>query len=305
MKSEAKSQTKHKIIVILGPTATGKSDVAVTLAKKFNGEVISADSRQVYKGLDIGTGKISKKEMKGIHHYLLDVASPKKRFNVSDYKKMAEQAIGKILANGKLPIICGGTGHYISALLGEQQIPEVPPNPKLRKQLERKSAPELFEMLKKLDPRRASEIDGKNPRRLVRAIEIVKALGRVPIVSQLQPPISTYKVLKIGIKIPDEELKERINKRLERRIKPKIGRGMVDEAKRLHKQGMSWKRMRELGLEYGRLADYLTGKISNQEMVELLKNEIWQYAKRQMTWFKRDKEINWVGPKEIMKIEKR
>jgi tRNA dimethylallyltransferase len=305
---------KPKIVVIVGPTASGKSDLAAALARKFNGEVVSADSRQVYRGMDIGTGKITKKEMKGVPHYLLDVASPKNRFSVSDYQKQAEKAINKILTKGKLPIICGGTGHYISALLGEQQIPEVPPNLKLRKQLEKKNVEELFKMLQKLDPRRAAEIDKNNPRRLVRAIEIAKALGKVP---KVQNRSSKYEVLKIGIApithpnpslviregqnpiLNSEELKERIEKRLENRIK----QGMVAEAKRLHKAGLSYKKMREFGLEYRRLADYLENKISKEEMIDLLKKEIWQYAKRQMTWFKRDKEIVWVEPKIIL-VEK-
>lgn len=288
---------KPKIVIILGPTASGKSDFAVELAKKWNGEVVSADSRQVYKGMDIGTGKITKKEMKGVPHYLLDVASPRRRFSVSDYVKLTTKAIAQIVNRGKLPIICGGTGHYISALLGEQQIPEVPPNPKLRKQLEKKTTEELFQMLKKLDPRRADEIDMNNPRRLVRAIEIAKALGKVP---KIELRSMNYEVCKIGIKIPNEELKESINKRLEKRLKM----GMVAEAKWLHRAGVSYKRMREFGLEYRRLADYLEEKISKKEMVELLQKEIWQYAKRQMTWFKRDKEITWIEPAKTTKFVK-
>jgi tRNA dimethylallyltransferase len=294
-------KSKSKIIVIMGPTASGKSDLAVRVAKKFNGEIVSADSRQVYKGMDIGTGKITTREMRNVPHYLLDVVSPKKKFSASEYKKLAEKAIDKILARGKLPIICGGTGHYIAALLGEQTWPEVPPNPKLRKQLEKKTAPELFEMLSKLDPRRAKEIDRHNPRRLVRAIEIAKAIGVVP---KRKSQSASFENLKIGIKIPGEILKERINKRLEKRINPPVGGGMLSEAKRLHKAGLSYKRMKELGLEYGRMADFLEGKISKEEMVELLKKEIWQYAKRQMTWFKRDKDIKWFTLSEVERSKK-
>lgn len=277
---------KPKIIVILGPTASGKSDLAVGLAKKFNGEVISADSRQVYKGLNIGTGKITRKEMRGVKHYLLDVASPKKRFSASEYKKLAEEAIQKILAKKKIPIICGGTGFYIDALLGDKQIPEVPPNPKLRRQLEKKSVEELFEILKKLDPDRAKTIEAKNPRRLVRAIEICKAIGKVP---KFESRGMNYEVCKIGIKIPEVELRDRINIRLNKRIKA----GMINEARKLHKQGLTYKRMQELGLEYGALADFLDKKISKEEMAQRLQKEIWHYAKRQMTWFKKDKNTIW------------
>jgi len=294
---------KTKLVVILGPTASGKSDLAVSLAHKFNGEVISADSRQVYKGLNIGTGKITKREMRGVKHHLLDVADPKKQFTVSDFVKLTNKTIVQIVNKGKLPIICGGTGFYIDALLGDKQVPEVPPNLKLRAQLENKSVEKLFEILKKLDPERASNIDAKNPRRLIRAIEICKAMGpnsasRFAQVT-LGKKVSDYSVLKIGIKIEDEESKKRINTRLEKRLK----QGMVREAKRLHASGLSYKRMRELGLEYRRLADFLTGKISKTELTSLLQKEIWHYAKRQMTWFKKDTHIVWL-PIKISRIEK-
>jgi len=288
---------KNKVLVILGPTATGKSDLAVRLAEKFNGEVISADSRQVYKELDIGTGKISKKEMKGVKHYLLDVISSKKVFTVSDYQKIAGQAIKEILERGKLPIICGGTGFYIDSLINETNLPEVTPNLKLRKQLKGKSAKELFSILQKADMRRAGEIDNNNPRRLIRAIEIAKALGKVPIL-EVQPP--KYKVLKIGLNLPAQKLKERISIRLFARIRE----GMINEAKEIHKQGLSWKRMEALGLEYRYQARFLQGQITKAEMIAQLENEIWHYAKRQMTWFKRDKNIKWFSPKQVENIFK-
>ncbi len=300
----SKKSKMQKIIVILGPTASGKSNVAVSLAKKFNGEIISADSRQVYKGLDIGTGKITKKEMKGVKHHLLDVTSPKKRFSAADFKILSTEAIVKIVNKNKTPIICGGTGFYIDALLGDKQIPEVPPNEKLRKQLEKKSVGELLEILKKLDPERAENIDAKNPRRLIRAIEICKIIGKVPLFNPKKQNFSgqanlKYEVLKIGIKMEEKELKSRINKRLEKRIE----QGMIIEAKKLHTQGLTYKRMRELGLEYRALADSLDNKISKKVMIERLQKEIWHYAKRQMTWFKRDKNIIWL-PSKISLVEK-
>ncbi len=290
-----------KVIVILGPTASGKSDLAVELALKFNGEVVSADSRQVYKGLNIGTGKITKKEMRGIPHHLLDVASPQKRFAVSDYLNLTNKTIVKIVKSGKLPIICGGTGFYIDALLGDKQIPEVQPDPKLRAELEEKSVEELFNILQKLDPERAENIDSKNPRRLVRAVEICKALGSVPKLVDSSKHLESrkYDTLKIGIKIEDEELKNRINLRLEKRMK----KGMIAEAKKLHGNGLSYKKMRELGLEYQRLADFLERKISKQDTTSLLQKEIWQYAKRQITWFKKNKDITWFTSTQIKSIE--
>jgi tRNA dimethylallyltransferase len=294
----------QKIIIILGSTATGKSDLAVQLAKKYRGEIISADSRQVYKGLNIGTGKITKKEMGGVKHYLINTASAKKRFAASEYKKLAEKAIQEISNKGKTPIVCGGTGFYIDALLGDKQIPSVPPNLKLRKQLERKNALELFEILKKLDPDRALNIDAKNPRRLVRAIEICKAIGKIPPLRYEKQNFTgqvKYDVLKIGIKISDNELKERINKRIEKWFK----QGLLKEVQNLHKKGLSWKRMAEIGLEYRLVAEYLSkGTFDTSQLKKKMSEKTWQYAKRQITWFKKDKNTVWLPPK-ISFLEKK
>lgn len=279
---------KPRVIALVGPTASGKSDLAVFLAQKIAGEVISADSRQVYKDLDIGTGKITKKEMEGVPHHLLDVVSPKKTYTVAQFKKDAEKAIEDIVASGKTPIVCGGTGFYIDALLLGQSFPEVKPDKKLRENLEKKSAVQLFARLKKLDPNRAKTIDPQNKVRLIRAIEITNSLGKVPKQKSLVP----YDVVWIGIDIPKEKLTERIHARLITRLK----KGMVAEAKKLHEEGLSYKRMRELGLEYRYLADFLQNKISKEEMIEGLDKAIRDYAKRQMTWFKRNKKIHWIDP---------
>lgn len=289
--------TKLKVIVVLGQTASGKSELAVKIAKQFNGEIISADSRQVYKGLDIGSGKITKKEMHGIKHYLLDVANPKRVFTVSQYQKLAKKAIQKILKKGKMPIICGGTGLYIDALIYNYYLPEVSPQPKLRKRLEKRTTEELFKKLKKLDSRRAKNIDKNNRRRLIRALEIVLTTGK-PIASFQKT--SLYDVLSIGIKKSPEELKELIKKRLLRRLK----QGMIKEVKNLHKkQKISWKRLDGLGLEYRYVSHYLRGTLSKQEMIESIEKESWQYTKRQTTWFKRDKDIHWIsGENEAIKI---
>lgn len=264
--------------------------MAVLLAKKFGGEVISADSRQVYKGLDIGTGKITEKEMQGVPHHLLDVADPSEIFTASDFKTLAEKAIQEIGSRKKIPIICGGTGFYIDALLGDKQIPEVLPNLELRKELEQKTTEELFEILLKLDPERVKSIDAKNPRRLVRAIEICMALGQVP---KFEIRNSKYETLKIGVKVEGTELKERINKRIEKWF----GEGLLEEVENLNKSGLSWKRMSEIGLEYKLVALYLQNKISKEVMVERMQIETHQYAKRQMTWFKKSKDVEWVNPK--------
>lgn len=298
--SQKKLEIKNKIIVIVGPTASGKSDLAVKIAKKLNGEIISADSRQVYKGLDIGAGKVPRDKTtnhklqitnysyRDIPHHLLDIASPKRIFTVAQYQKLARKKINKIWGRSKLPILCGGTGFYINAVVDGLSIPEVKPNHKLRRELEKKTTEELFQILKNRDPRRANSIDRQNPRRLIRAIEIAKKLGRVPKIKKTPLKCS---VLFLGIEKNRAELKNLISKRLKRRIKA----GMLKEIKNLHKNGVSWKRMEELGLEYRYGARYTQGKILYQEFIDALTKEICRYAKRQMTWFRKDKRIHWIA----------
>lgn len=329
---------KPKIIVILGPTASGKSDLAVKIAlrlssgqaKKLYGvndaEIISADSRQVYKGFNIGSGKITKKEMKGVPHHLIDVASPKRIFTVVQYQRLAKKALQDILRRGKLPIICGGTGFYIDALIYNYQLPKVPPQPELRKKLEKKTTEELFKQLKKLDPRRAKNIDRFNKRRLIRALEIVLITGKpVPnlntnIRARLPSPLTqanggqvnqlnqhkSASILKIGIKKSSEELKKLIKKRLLKRLK----QGLIKEVRNLHNPpaggGLSWQRLDELGLEYRYISRYLRGLLTRKQMINVLLKEIYKYAKRQLTWFKRDETIHWIkNYKEAENLAKR
>ena len=265
---------KQKVIVILGQSATGKSILAVKIAKKINGEIISADSRQVYKNLNIGAGKISKEEMRGIKHYLIDVINPKYKFTVIKYKKLAEEKIKEIMQRNKVPIICGGTGFYIDAITKGVIFPKVPPNIKLRKKLLQKSATALFYKLEKLDPRRAKNIDKNNKVRLIRAIEIAKTLGKVPKITEVKP---MYEFLKIGLYL----LAPKLKKRIEKRVKKMFQNGLLKEIKKLKKAGISDKRLREFGFEYDK-------PTPEKVIAETLK-----YAKRQMTWFKRDKEIKW------------
>lgn len=277
-----------RLIVIVGPTASGKSDLAVKLAKKFKGEVVSVDSRQVYKGMNLGTGKITKKEMRGIPHHLLDVVSPNRRFDVVQYRNLALKTIDKIFKKGRIPILCGGTGFYVQAVIDGIVIPEVKPDWLLRTKLNKLSTEKLFEKLGKLDPRRAKTIDRKNRRRLIRALEIVmKTKKPVPPLEKRSLP---YPVLMLGIKKEKEELKELIKKRLLRRLR----QGMVKEIKKLHDSGVSWKRLEEFGLEYRYIARYLQNKLNYEKMIEELQKETEHFAKRQMTWFKGDKRIHWI-----------
>ena len=291
-----------KVIVIVGPTASGKSDLAIKLAKKIEGEIISADSRQVYRGMDIGTGKVSKKEQKIVPHRLIDIVSPKKQFTADDFKKLGEKAIKEIFAKGKIPVIVGGTGFYVDVLLGRISVAEVPPNKKLRAKLEKQSAEQLFKRLEKLDPNRAKTIEPQNKRRLIRALEIAVAVKKSP-----KPTLTSknavaenevnYKILWIGIKFQQKDLNKRIKKRLNKRLK----QGVVREVKNLLRSSVTKKRLYDFGLEYRWVSRWLKSSerkqsFSNSQEYENLLRDIIKYSKRQMTWFKRNKEIHWLNP---------
>jgi tRNA dimethylallyltransferase len=312
------TKSNKKIIAVVGPTASGKSELAVEIAKKLNGEVISADSRQVYRGMDIGTGKVtgdwhsipcschpelvegslhnsqSSKKIylyKSIPHYGIDIASPRAQYSVAKFQSYAKKTIAEIIAQGKIPIICGGTGHWVDAVLFDQNLPAVKPDLKLRKKLEKLNTAQLFNKLKKLDPRRAENIDAKNPRRLIRALEIIVSTGKPVPVSNAE---TKYDVLWLGITHDKIILDKRIDKRLDGWLKS----GMIKEVTNLHANGLSWKRLEEFGLEYKFVAQFLQRKLSIFEMRTLTATAIKQYAKRQMTWFKRNKNIHWIKSKQ-------
>jgi tRNA dimethylallyltransferase len=271
---------KPKIYVVCGPTATGKSDYAVELALRENGEVISADSRQIYRGMDLGTGKITHEEMRGIPHHLLDIRNPNEDFSVEEFQKLAFEKIKDILSRNKVPIICGGTGFFIQSIVDNIIFPVAPANPILRAELETKSLPELQEILKTIPTEDGAKIDTENKRRVIRAIELGAALGKIPAVKYGE---QKYDFEIIGLDKPDTELQERITKRLTARLHA----GMIDEVKKLHESGVSWERLENFGLEYRFIAEFLQNKISEEQMLETLKLKIWQYAKRQRTWFKK------------------
>ena len=282
-----------KLVVIVGPTASGKSKLAVKLAKKFKGEIISADSRQVYKGLDIGSGKITKREMGGIPHHLLSIVSPRRRFTIAQYQRLNTKAIASVLKQNKLPFLVGGSPLYIYAVVDGMVFPQVKPNEKLRSNLNQLSTAELFQKLKKLDLRRAETIEQKNKRRLILALEIVLMTGR-PV-----PPLKKYintapwygnDILFIGIKKSPQELKRRIRKRFLSMLR----RGFLNEIKDLRKQGLSWRKIESFGLEYREGSQYLQGTITKEEMAEKAVKATEDLARRQMTWFKKDRRIRWI-----------
>lgn len=301
-------QKKPKIYTIIGPTASGKSDVAVKLAKKVNGEIISVDSRQVFRYFDIGSGKITKKEMGDVKHYCLDILDPIKyskkykkdnsTFSVNDYLKYANRAIKEILAKKKTPILCGGTGFYIDAIL--YGLPKnAKPNPLLRKELEKENLEKLLIRIKKLNKEKYNELiknenpsERNNKRRLIRIIEILeskKMENKIPEISKLNTK-PKYDVEFIFIEKTPEELRERINLRLKRRLEGKGKKNMLREIKFLRdglKLDDQW--LMSLGLEYRYVTKHLRGELTYEEMIEVLQNKIWQFAKRQILWNRRYK----------------
>lgn len=272
--------SKKKVIVVAGPTASGKSDFAVSLAFTCNGEIISADSRQVFKGLDIGTGKITQEEMRGIPHYMLSIYDLDDKVSVARYAHEATGIMNDIWSRGKTPIICGGTGQYIDALIFDTQIPKVEPNHALRELLEKKTTEELFEELKKKDTGRADVIDKHNRARLIRALEIVESLGKVP---KQERPTLRYPTEFYLMDVDRSLLREKITKRLHKRLE----HGMLEECKQVFDQGYTGNVLKRFGLEYDIMSRYFESLCSLEEAQELLITKTIQYAKRQQTWNKK------------------
>jgi len=281
----------NKLLVICGQTGTGKTSLAIHLAKKFNGELISADSRQVYKGLNIGTGKDLKEiEKSKIKIWGYDLVDSKKNFSVGNYIRFAEKTIKDIQKRGKLPILVGGTGLFIKGVVDGIPTAFVPRNLKLRKNMEEKDAPELFEILAQLDPIKAGSLnisDKLNPRRLIRGIEVAswKLEGKAP--RLFQKP--KYNLLEIGLQASLDSLSKKIEKRVDRRIDD----GVEEEIKKLISSGISWDSQSMTSLGYRQWRDYFKGRIDKDGVINNWKKEELRYAKRQLTWFKKDVRIHW------------
>lgn len=300
-----------KILVVLGPTATGKTDLALKLAKKFNGELISADSRQVYKSLDIGTGKMPGKFeslkiederwiVDGITIHMYDVVSPKRQYNVVRFVKDTERVIDDIYKRYKLPILVGGTGLYLKALVDGLPNLAIPVDKKLRQELSKLTKDQLQKKLKEISPKSWKKLnfsDSQNPRRLIRAVELVE-------VRPHKNRFKNFNVLKIGLTASRNILYQRSDAR----VVSRINQGMVEETRKLHSQGLSFSRMKQLGLEYGILADYLQGDFDGVSLIKILQGKIHSYIRKQLTWFKKEKNIHWFDITEkdtFSKVEKR
>jgi tRNA dimethylallyltransferase len=290
-------QEGKKLLVIVGPTASGKSALAVAVAKKLNGEVVSADSRQVYRGLEIGSNYPTKTELKAVPHHLVGFVDPKKTFTVAEYQKKARKAIKDIGKRHKLPILVGGTGFYIQAVVDGIVMPEVPPDETLRRKLETRSTGELADILRQKDKRRWETIDRRNPRRLIRAIEIAKALGKIP---ALQSNPMPAEVVMIGID-PEKNI---LKKAVEKRSRAMIQRNFIREVKMLLQNDVKEEKIRELGFEYQIALRYLKGEIkSKRELADAITKMTLKYVKRQMTWFRKDSRIIWAhGSNEILSV---
>ncbi len=308
------SNSPKPLIVILGPTASGKTELGLKLAKKYNGEIINADSRQIYKEMVIGTGspiiqtKREKQKEKSKHkkpssdntsmfkpflasnvpHHLFNIIDPNREFSLAEYQKLATETIKEVQKRGRIPFLVGGTGLYISAIVDNLEIPKAPPSKKIREELEKKSKEYLFSKLKKIDPKSAKIIGPHNKRKLIRALEVCKITGK-PFSEQQRKGKPLFNSLQIGIKRDTKELYKKIDERIEKMIED----GLIEEVKKLSKK-YSFNLPAMSGIGYKEINLYLTGRISLEEAVQKIKFRTHQYARRQMTWFRRDKRIRWI-----------
>ena len=276
----------NKLVIIAGTNASGKSGLGIELAQKYGAEIVSADSRQVFKGLDLGSGKVTAEEMKGVPHHLLDVAEPNEFFSLSHYQKLAYAAIDDIHARGGRPFLVGGTGLYVNAVADGYNLNDAEPDPAIRQQVEAMSLEELTELIRQKNPGALERLDLKNKRRLERAAE--KALAGKGTELPSEP---RYETLMIGVTWPRDVLYERIRERLDRRLKE----GMIEEVENLRANGATDEFLYKLGLEYRYILMYLRGEFADFDaFYDKLFMEIRHLAKEQMTWFRKRTDINWI-----------
>ncbi len=286
---------KPKIIVICGPTASGKTALSIELAKKTDGEIISSDSMQIYKHMDIGTAKPTKQEMQGIKHYLLDFVEPNKRYSVAEFKKDAENAIKEILSKGKMPIIVGGTGLYIDSLIYEIEYPNIEIDEKYREYLEeivkQQGLEQLYQKAKKIDPQAMEKISQNDKKRILRVLEIYHATGKTKTEQEKESKKNEvkYDYRVFAINMEREKLYERINKRVDIMIE----KGLIQEVENLLKKYSEFPTAMQ-GLGYKEVVEYLQGTLTKEEMIEKIKQESRRYAKRQITWFRKNKQTIWL-----------
>jgi len=285
--------SKQKLLVIIGPTAVGKTNLSIEMAKRYNGEIISGDSMQIYRGMDIGTAKITKEEMQGIPHHLIDIKEPEENFSVAEFQLLVRAKINEIAKRGKLPIIVGGTGLYIQSVIYDYQFSDVPGDEAFRLELEGRvkqiGNDALYKELQAVDPESAAQIHPNNVRRVIRALEIFHLTGKtMQDYQRKQQPDLMYETALVGLTMDREKLYERINLRVDIMVK----QGLLDEVKSLYNQGLrDCQSIQAIG--YKEIYDYLDEKVTLDDAVEQLKQNSRRYAKRQLTWFRNKMDVKW------------
>lgn len=291
------------IVIIAGPTASGKSLIGIEVSKRLNGEIISADSMQIYKNMDIGTAKITYEEMQGIPHHLIDVVYPNEEFSVAMYKKMAEHLINDIDSRGNLPVIVGGTGLYINSLTYELDFTEAVEDKEYRNYLQNladeKGNEYVHNMLKEVNVEVAARIHPNNLKKVIRALEVTKLTGKTIDDYQLKQESKEYNIAYIGLNMDRKTLYDRINLRVDKMF----DMGLVDEVKKLKESGYNKNMPSMLAIGYKEVFDYLEGIYSLEEAKEIIKQNSRRYAKRQLTWFRRDERIHWINVDEFSSLD--
>ncbi|MBP9762193.1 tRNA (adenosine(37)-N6)-dimethylallyltransferase MiaA [Patescibacteria group bacterium] len=290
-----------KIVSIVGPTSSGKTALSLELAKRFKGEIINADARQIYKGFIIGTGQPTKEEQADIPHHLFGFLAPDQIYSVTEWKAAALAAVRDVVARGKLPILVGGTGLYIQSLVDNYEPPQVPPQPELRAEMASRSLEQLIRRLEKADPEAATWVDLKNRRRVERALEVVTTTGTSFKEQRLQGE-SLVDAFLLGLQRSPEELRTRINAAIERMFAD----GWKEEVQKLHASGIPWDAPAMTSIGYRDVGEFIRGDVSYEEALDHIRAATWQYAKRQLTWFKKDQRIQWHQSKEnaVRAVEK-
>ena len=292
---------KEKVIVICGPTASGKTALSIELAKKISGEIVSCDSMQIYKEMNIGTAKPTQEEMQGIKHYLIDFVSPNERYSVANYKKDAKKAIKEILQKGKIPIVVGGTGLYIDSLIYEIEYQNIKFDEKYRnyleKQVDEKGLEELYEQAKKIDPEAIKKISKNDKKRILRILEIYHATGKNKTEQEKE---SRKKEVEYDYKVYALNWdRNKLYERIDKRVDIMIEQGLIDEVKRIYQKYKEFPTAMQ-GLGYKEVVEYLNGQTSKEEMISKIKQETRRYAKRQLTWFRKNKQTIWLNAQDEM-----
>lgn len=295
----------NKIVVIVGPTAVGKTYASVELAKKLNTEVVSADSMQIYKYMDIGTAKITESEKNGIEHHMIDLIEPNENYSVSDFKIKAEKIIDDLLLNGKIPIIVGGSGLYVNSLIYDLDFGNAKSNEKIREYYtyyyKEHGEDKLYEKLQKIDPAAAEKIHKNNVKRVIRALEFYDITGYKfsEINTDIRKPSKKYDCILIGLSMDRKQLYERINQRVDKMI----DEGLIEEVKSLLNKGYDKNLVSMRGIGYKEIIDYLDGNMSIDESINILKRNTRRFAKRQYTWFLKDEKVKWFDVKDVKDID--